>query len=273
MALDLEGRNVVITGASSGIGWHLARILARKGANLAISARRVGRLEDLRAAVVESGGRPPLVVPCDVSRSDQVEELHRKVAAEWDRGADVLVINAGRGAYGSFEHVPTADLEAVVATNLLGAIFCAKAFLPDMVGCGGGSIVFVSSVLGELPAPDHAVYGATKFALTGLAESLRYELAGSGVGVTLVEPGLVLSEFAEVSGTPLQRFERLPAKSPEETAELIVHAMEREQSYVVTDRLAKLGIDLRRHFPRATRFLFGRAWSRLRGKGEGPGQP
>ena len=73
--------------------------------------------------------------------------------------------------------MPTADLEAVVATNLLGAIYCTEVFLPGMVGLGRGTVVFISSARGELPAPNHAVYGATKFALTGLAESLRYELA------------------------------------------------------------------------------------------------
>ena len=265
--LDLDGKVVVITGASSGIGWHLAKVLGRKGAYLAVSAHRVGRLEELQATITARGGRRPLVVPCDVSRPEQVEELRSRVEAEWAGGVDILVNNAGRGAYGPFEQVATADLEAVVATNLLGAIYCTKAFLPGMVGCGGRSVVFVSSVLGELPAPDHAVYGATKFALTGLAESLRYELAESGVGVTLVEPGRVLSEFAEVSGTPLERFEQLPSRSAEETAELIADAMERQRSYVVIDRIAKLGIDLRRHLPRATRFVFSRAWRRLRTRG------
>ena len=95
------------------------------------------------------------------------------VEAEWERGVDVLVNNAGLGAYGPIERVPTADLEAVVATNLLGAIYCTKVFLPGMVGFGRGTVVFISSARGELPAPNHAVYGATKFALTGLAESLR----------------------------------------------------------------------------------------------------
>lgn len=269
--LDFDGKVVVVTGASSGIGWHLAQILGRKGADLAISARRVDRLEELQEAIVAGGGRRPLVVPCDVSRPEQVDELRSRVEAHWAGGVDILVNNAGRGAYGPFRQVATADLEAVVATNLLGAIYCTKAFLPGMAGCGGRSVVFISSVLGELPAPDHAVYGATKFALTGLAESLRYELAESGVGVTLVEPGLVLSEFAQVSGMPLERFKRVPAKSPEETAELIADGIERQQNYVVTDRIARLGIDLRRHLPRATRFVFTRVWRRLNKRGKTAG--
>ena len=268
--LALDGKSVVVTGASSGIGWHLALILARKGARLALCARRRERLEDLQGKIVNGGGRTPLVASCDVSRWDQVRQLRDQVEAAWGP-VDVLINNAGRGAFGPFEGAATADIDAVVNTNLLGPIYCTRAFLPGMLRDGRGNVVFISSVLGELPAPDHAVYGATKFALTGLAESLQYELADRGIKVTLVEPGLVHTEFAQVSGTPLERFKQMPSKTAAETARLAAGAIEREETYFVTDRIAKAGIDMRRHFPRMTRRVFGWALRRM-GKREGGGE-
>ena len=131
-----------------------------------------------------------------------------------------------------------------------------------------GHIVFVSSVLGELPSPGHAVYGASKFAVSGLAESLHYELADRGIAITLIEPGLVRSEFAVVSGTPLERFEQMPSKTAAETAAIIVQAIERKKRYCVTDRAAKIGVDMRRHFPRTTRLVFAHAWRRMQKKGK-----
>jgi short-subunit dehydrogenase len=157
----------------------------------------------------------------------------------------------------------------VVATNLTGVIHCTRAFLPAMLARGSGHLVFISSVLGELPAPEHAVYGATKFAVSGLAESLDYELRSKGIRVTLVEPGLVKTEFVAVSGTPLRRFDQVPHQTAEQVAATIVRAVERGRRRCVADPLAWIAIDFRRHFPRLARLLFGvairRAYRRDRG--------
>lgn len=259
----LKGRSVLVTGASSGIGWHLALALARRGAHLALASRRLEPLQDLKRQIVSEHLTPPHVIQCDVSVREQVEELRRRAEAAVGH-LDVLVNNAGRGAYGSFQDVSLDDHEAVVNTNLMGVVYCTHAFLPGMLARGSGHLLFVSSVLGELPAPDHAVYGATKFAVSGLAESLHHELAGTGVDVTLIEPGLVRSEFARVSGTPMERFSQVPSKSPEEVAGSIVRALESKRWKAIPDPLARLGIDLRRHFPRLSRFLYGRITRRIR---------
>jgi short-subunit dehydrogenase len=124
--------------------------------------------------------------------------------------------------------------------------------------------VLVSSVLGELPAPGHAVYGATKFAVTGLAESLDCELVGTGVGVLLVEPGLVRSEFAAVSGTPVERFRQVPSRSAEEVAADVVRAIAAGKGRCVPDRTGAAAIVLRRHFPRAARWVARRVARRFR---------
>ena len=264
---SLKGRSVVVTGASSGIGWHLAARLARRGARLVLVARRRDQLQSLKQSIESEGLGSPLAIECDVSEREQVDAMR----GECERivgDIDVLVNNAGRGAYGHLHEVAMEDHEAVVRTNVVGVIYCTHAFLPAMLERGSGHLAFVSSVLGELPAPEHAVYGATKFAVSGLAESLYHELAGTGVRVTLIEPGLVRSEFAEVSSTPLARFSQVPSKSPEEVAARIVRALEARWSWkVIPDPLARFGIDLRRHFPRISRFVYGRITRRIRRRG------
>lgn len=262
---DWRDRVVVVTGASSGMGREMALLLGRRGARLAVCARRLERLEELQREMVAEGLSAPLAVRCDVGDWAQVEELRDRVKGECG-AADLLINNAGRGAFRPFEKLSPEEAKAVVEANLLGSIYCTQAFLPDMLEKGRGHLVFVSSVLGELPAPEHAVYGATKFGLNGLAENLDYELRPRGIKVTLIEPGLVQTEFAEVSGTPLERFEQVPFKTGAAAAELMVRAIEREKRRYVTDGLSRLGIGFRRHFPRTARLIFGMAIRRMYGK-------
>ena len=177
--MNWDDQRVVLTGASSGIGRALALVLAERGARLALVARRAEVLAELGEAIEESGGRQPLVVPCDVGELAQVGALHAEVEAQWG-GADVLINNAGRGYYRSFADADVSELEAVVQTNLLGTIYCTRAFLPGMLAQGRGRLVFISSIVGEFPVPKHAVYSATKCAINGLAESLDYELGPQG---------------------------------------------------------------------------------------------
>ena len=246
---------MVVTGASSGIGWHLSLQLAQEGARLAVVARRAERLHRLAGEIVKAGGTPPLECVCDVGSWEEVQEVEERVAAGLGH-VDVLVNNAGRGAWGPLAQADPAELGAVVRTNLTGVVHVTRAFLPAMVERGSGHLVFVSSVLGELPAPHHAVYGSTKFAVTALAESLRHELAADNIVVTAVEPGLVRSDFASVSGTPAVRFEQLPSKSAAETAELIASAIRRRSRLAITDPLSAQAIRVRRHAPKLFSRLF-----------------
>lgn len=259
---QLKDSVAVVTGASSGLGLHLAWGLARRGARVVLSARRRLRLEELAAQIIASGCPAPLVVAADVGDRAQAEALGRRVEAEWG-GAQVLFNNAGRGAYGRLEELPVGTVEELVKTNLLGTVHCTRVFLPQMLRHGRGHLVFISSVLGELPAAEHALYCATKFAVNGLAESLDCELQGTGIGVTLVEPGLIETEFARVSGRPAGRFARLPASSAPAVAERILCAVERDQFRLVPDLLGRVGISLKRHFPRTARLFFRAAFRRL----------
>lgn len=261
--LDLTNKIVLITGASSGIGWHLAAELAVRGARPVLMARRRHRLEALRQEIVEHSGQDSMIVVANVADPMSLREAHAQVLERFPQGVDILINNAGRGLYSPFVEADPKQLTAVVETNLLGVIECTRIFLPAMLERRDGLVVFVSSVLGELPAPNNAVYGATKFAVTGLAESLEYELAPQGIGVLLVEPGLVATEFAEVSGTPAGRYRRLPRTSPDRVARHIVDAIERRRRRIIPDRFAHLGIWWRRHLPRTWRMFYRSALRRM----------
>ena len=260
--VNWDNLRVVLTGASSGIGRALALVLAERGARLALVARRAEALAELGSAIEESGGRRPLVVVCDVGDLAQVGALHAEVEAQWG-GADVLINNAGRGHYGPFADADVRECAAVVQTNLLGVIYCTRAFLPGMLAQGRGRLVFISSIVGEFPVPKHAVYSATKFAMSGLAESLDYELAPQGIGVHLVEPGLVRTEFAARAGTQHLPVQEKFAKSAEEVAQAIADAVAAGKRKSVPDAAAHLLIKLRQHLPRLTRFAFRRVCRRL----------
>lgn len=260
--LDWQGKVVAITGASSGIGAALAVQLAGRGVRLALAARRMELLRDVAAQVQVQGAQTPVLVRCDVTDWEQVAgfALRTREAAGV---ADVVVANAGRGDFGCFESQDPEIARAVVDTNLLGVVYTVRAFLPQMLDRGSGRLVLVSSVLGQLPAPRHAVYGATKFAVSGLAESLEYELQDRGVGVTLVEPGLVRTGFAEISHTPPERFHQMPSQSADQVAARIIRAVERERRHLIADPASRWVIALRRHVPKIARVVFRAAFRRL----------
>ena len=130
------------------------------------------------------------------------------------------------------------------------------------VGCigGEGHLVFVSSIVAELPSPGHAVYCASKFAVNGLAESLEYELAPQVIQVHLVGPGLVRTEFPKRAGVPQKRFEQMPSKSALEVAQAVIQAVERGQRKSVPDFFGRQAIKLRRHFPNLAHCIFKRVF-------------
>lgn len=252
---------IVITGASSGIGRQLALQLAPQGARLILAGRRVEALQAVGRQVAEGGGSA-LVAPCDVTDAEQVRRWADTILRETD-GVDILINNAGRGAWGPFVDVPLSAHDAVLDTNLRGVVHTTHALLPAMLQRGRGQLVYVSSVLAELPAPDHVVYGATKFAVNGFAESLRHELHGRGIDITVVAPGIVRSEFAETSNTPLARFAGMPSLSTSEAADLVVRAMTRRRQLVAGDWLSWIAIRARRLYPGPFGWFFGRAYRRL----------
>ena len=191
--MDLRDANVVVTGASSGIGEATAIAFARRGARVVLVARRKDKLEDLARRIEQAGGRA-IAWTCDVTDLVQVEKLPGLVRELTGRPVDVLVNNAGVPGGGPFVELGHDQIDAVVRVNLLAVLHVTRVFLPGMLDRGRGHVVNVASLAGRFAAPGASVYSATKHAVVAFSESLDYDTAPRGVLITAVNPGFVATE-------------------------------------------------------------------------------
>ncbi|WP_007027618.1 SDR family NAD(P)-dependent oxidoreductase, partial [Saccharomonospora iraqiensis] len=196
-----DGDTVVVTGGSSGIGAATARVFAERGCRVVV----VGRSAD----AVQRSARRCGGVPCvaDLAGPGAVDTV-LDVAGE----PDVLVCNAGVGGAGPLAYAGPAEVEHLVRVNLLAPALLLRAVLPGMLRRGRGHLVLVSSIAGGMAVGGEAVYSATKAGLHALAASVRHEVAGHGIGVTVVVPGAVDTAFFDRRGTPYPR--RFPRPVP-----------------------------------------------------------
>ncbi len=201
MNKPLLGKTALVTGASSGIGWVTARLLARDGAAVALNARRKDKLDELAGLIAAEGGTA-LAVDEDVSGQPGLDRAVERVLA-WDQGGrkyDIVVVNAGRGLAGGMLESDESQWEELFRLNVLGAAALMRRAGQYLSGRKSGDVVVVGSVVGKHISPVSGVYGATKFAVGAMAEALRREVCGSGVRVSLVMPGIVVSGFQKVAG-------------------------------------------------------------------------
>lgn len=180
---------VLVTGASSGIGRETALTFARQGAAVALAARRRAQLEEVAAAIKDSGGQA-LVVPTDVTDVRAAHAAVGKVRRKWGR-VDILVNNAGVLKPAPVEELTAADLEAMLRVNVFGTLFMMQAVLPWMRKQKAGTIINVASLAGRRGVTPLGGYCATKFALVALTEALRTELDPAQIHVGLVMPGVI----------------------------------------------------------------------------------
>ncbi len=185
----LSGEVAIVTGASAGIGAATARELARRGSRVVLAARRADRLDTQVAAIMRAGGSA-LAVPTDVSDPAQVEALVRRTLDVYER-VDILVNNVGGGAFAPLTLEP-AEITRMVDANLTGAILLARAVLPGMIERRHGAIIAVAAVTGAVALDP--LYSATKFGLRGFTLSLRRQVAGSGVAVSVISPGYIQTD-------------------------------------------------------------------------------
>jgi len=245
--VNVSGSVVLITGASSGIGRAAALVFAHRGALVKATGRDGTSLEGLAAA------SPRIeVVSADLTAADEVGRV-----AAWAGDVDVLVNNAGAGWAGRFADMDEVRIDDLVALNLRAPMRLTRALLPGMLARGRGRIVNVASVAAHVGPRNEAVYAATKWGLAGFSESLRAELAGSGVGVTLVSPGVVRTAFFERQGTPYARTFPRPIP-PERVARATVAAVERDADDVFEPRWMVVPARLRGAWPRLYRALAAR---------------
>ncbi len=186
---DLNGKTVLITGGSRGLGLVMARQLIQAGARLAICARDTSELE--RACTeLEQGGGEVLAIPCDVTDQTQVEQMVQQVRDRFGQ-IDVLINNAGTDLVGPMDVLMMEDYDDLMKLHFWAPLYTTYAVLPEMRQQQAGRIVNISSIGGKVIFPHMLAYCASKFALTGLSEGMRAELAKEGIAVTTVCPGFI----------------------------------------------------------------------------------
>jgi short-subunit dehydrogenase len=195
MAFNPKSTTVLITGASSGIGYATALYLAEKGYTVIGTSRSAERLEMLSNEIAERG-LPVHPIVLDINSDDAVREVLPRLIEE-HAGIDVLVNNAGYGLWGPGGSLSIDELRTQFETNFFAPFKLTKLVLPGMIERRHGTIVNISSVLGQIGTPFNGAYVSTKFALEGLSEAMRTELWPFGVRVTVVEPGLYATEFQQ----------------------------------------------------------------------------
>lgn len=214
--MELEGKVALVTGASGGIGAAVARKLHEAGASVGLLSRRGADLGLERA----------LSVPCDVCDRAAVEAAADAVVERFGR-LDVVVANAGVGAYGPFLELDPEQLEAMIDVNLKGTLYTAAATLPHLIAAGGGDFVSLASVAGLRAFPGEAVYNASKFGQLGFTRALDHELRERGVRATCICPGGVKTDFAIGAGREEGDPELEGLMSADEVADVVLFTVTR----------------------------------------------
>jgi hypothetical protein len=240
----------LVTGASSGIGAELARLLARHGHSLVLVARDRARLQRLADELGRQHGIDVLVLPHDLSRPDAPEAIVRELA-ERSLEADILINNAGMIVYGTFWETDWEDERRMLWVNLMALTRLTKLILPGMKARGRGRILNVGSVGSFVASPRNAVYSATKAYLLSLSEAIAEELRGSGVTVTAVCPGAVRSELQERAGMTHVRLLRSGVLEASTVAEYAYRAMMAGKRLAIPDVRTRIQVFLVRFLPRA----------------------
>jgi len=198
---DLRGKVALVTGASSGIGEALTRALAGQGARVAIAARRGERIQAL-ANVLRAAGAEVLAIPTDVTDEAAVQALISQTVAHFG-GIDILIPNAGFGYRAPIVEGDTARWKTMLDTNVYGVLLTLHYGVPHIVARGGGGdVILLGSVAGRTITTRGAAYSASKAAVRAISEALRQEMSRKNVRVTLLEPGVVASEFQAVADYP-----------------------------------------------------------------------
>jgi NAD(P)-dependent dehydrogenase (short-subunit alcohol dehydrogenase family) len=260
--LKLKGRTAVVTGAAGGIGRAIAVSLARRGCHLALADIDDAALAHTAAEIRGNQAQDKVRVSrhhLDVSDRAAVSAFPTQVTAEHG-GVDVLVNNAGVALGGTFVEVAERDFDWLLGINFWGVVQMTRAFLPLLQKSEEARLVNISSVFGLIAPPGQTAYCASKFAVRGFSESLRHELAGTPVGVTVVHPGGVATSIAKNARLPGSLSEEEVAKRrkffdsvltmpPEVAGEIIVRGVENRKPRIVVGRDAKFAALVERLMP------------------------
>jgi len=220
----LEGKTALVTGASRGVGRAVAQALAAAGVDLGLASRSGDDL-GLEGVVAH---------PCDVRDPADLERIVQQTVGRFGR-LDILVANAGVGAYGPFLELPPEHLDEMIDVNVKGTIYATRAALPHLLESEEADLVTIASVAGLRGLPLEAVYCASKFAQVGFTSALDHELREQGVRCTNICPGGVATDFAMGRGRTPEMPELAGMMSPEDVAEVVVFALTRPRTHRVLE--------------------------------------
>jgi 3-oxoacyl-[acyl-carrier protein] reductase len=221
-AISLAGKTVLITGASSGVGWAAALAFAAKDANVVVTARREERLRDLCDLIAASGGKA-LFVAGDAAEPSTAQRCVALAVKQFGR-LDILINNAGAGNYRDLVDTSVEEYDALMNSNMKSSFLFSRYAAPGMIAQKGGEILFISSVAGLLGCAGESVYSASKFAQIGFAQSLDAELRKHNIKVGTICPGGVKTEFAVGHGRTEESVKSSTMMEPYEVADAIVFA-------------------------------------------------
>jgi uncharacterized protein len=226
MSDRLKNKNIIITGASGGIGAEMAALCAKSGANLVLLARNLEKLNGLKADLEKQFQVRIDVHKLDVSNTDDVQAVFSRILAKLDH-VDVLVNNAGFGIFREAHEAKIDEIKGMFDVNVVGLMACTSMVLPKMRQQQSGHIINIASQAGKIATPKSSIYSATKHAVLGYTNSLRMELSRSNVYVTAVNPGPIATDFftiADEKGTYVKSVQKFMLK-PAYVARKIVDAM------------------------------------------------
>lgn len=245
--MKLQDKTVLVTGASSGIGKGYALRAAKDGATVILAARRLDKLNEVKAEVEELGGKAE-VYETDVTDKNQVKELFLNATKD-GRTLDVVFNNAGIGFVGYIYDLPADEIEKVLDVNVKGMIMVAKYALEVMVRQKSGHIIFCSSLAGLITLPQWSVYVASKWAITGFADSVRPELKPFNVKITTLHPGAVTTEFFEPEKANIDISKMGKALTIEEVAEEVYKATLTDRKRIVVPGSSQTFANVYRFLP------------------------
>ena len=226
----IKQKVVIVTGASSGIGYATALKLSKAGAKVAAGARRVEKLETLKNEVQKYGGEM-LVKKIDVTKKEDCDSFINFVTKTWNH-IDILINNAGIMPLSFFKNLKVSEWEQMIDVNLKGVLYCTAAVIPYMMTNKSGHTVNISSVAGRIVFPAGSVYCATKHAVTAFSEGLRQELSQRyNIKVTCIEPGVVSTELPNtITDKSLESFvksvKEMESLKAEDIANAIIYSLD-----------------------------------------------
>lgn len=239
----IRDKVVIVTGASSGIGYATALALSKAGAKVAAGARRVEKLQTLKNEVEENGGEI-LIKKLDVTKKEDCDSFINLVTKTWNH-IDILINNAGIMPLSFFKNLKISEWEQMIDVNLKGVLYCTAAVIPYMITKKTGHIVNISSVAGRIVFPAGSVYCATKHAVTAFSEGLRQELSQRyNIKITCIEPGVVSTELPNtITDKSLEPFiesvKKMESIKAEDIANAIIYSLDSPQYLSINEILLR----------------------------------